>query len=79
VYWHFRRWSADGTVDHIHDTLRDRVRDADGRDPMASAGIIDAQSVKGADTVPDVSRGYDAGKRVNGRSLEPGPGCPRRG
>ncbi len=34
---------------------------------MASAGIGDAQSVKGADTVGRDSRGYDAGKKVNGR------------
>ncbi len=67
VYRHFRRWSADGTVDRIHDRLRDRLRDHDGRDPMASAGIIDAQSVKGGDTVGAVTRGYDAGKRINGR------------
>ena len=31
------------------------------------AGIVDAQSVKGADTVGAHSRGYDAGKKVNGR------------
>ena len=47
--------------------LRAAVRDAAGRDPMASAGIVDAQSVKGADTVAAHSRGYDAGKKVNGR------------
>jgi transposase len=34
---------------------------------MASAGIVDAQSVKGADTVGAGTRGYDAGKKVNGR------------
>jgi len=31
---------------------------------MASAGIVDAQSVKGADTVGARTRGYDAGKKV---------------
>ena len=67
VYRYFRRWSNDGTVDAIHDRLRDRLRDADGRDPMVSAGIIDAQSVKGPDTVGTPTRGYDAGKRINGR------------
>src|SRR5512144_1756374 len=41
--------------------------DADGRDPMASAAIVDAQSVKGADTVGRATRGYDGGKKVNGR------------
>jgi len=35
--------------------------------PKLSAGIIDSQSVKGADTVGRATRGYDAGKKVNGR------------
>lgn len=67
VYWYFQRWNADGALDRVHDALRDRLRDADDRDPMASAAIVDAQSVKGADTVGAGSRGYDAGKKVNGR------------
>jgi transposase len=67
VFWYFKQWRADGTVDRIHDALRDRVRDEAGRDPLASAGIVDAQSVKGADTVGADSRGFDAGKKVNGR------------
>jgi transposase len=67
VYWYFQRWNDDGTTDRIHDALRDAARDKVGRDPMASAGIVDAQSVKGADTVGRDSRGYDAGKKVNGR------------
>ncbi len=67
VYWYFRRWNADGAVDRLHDALRDRLRDAADRDPMASAAIVDAQSVKGADTVGALSRGFDAGNKVNGR------------
>src|SRR5690625_917622 len=67
VYWYFKIWNADGTTDRIHDALREAVRDADGRDPMASAGIVDSQSVEGADTVGKDTRGYDAGKKVNGR------------
>jgi transposase len=78
VYWYFKRWRDDGTVKRLHDALRDRLRDATGRDPMASAAIIDAQSVKGADTVGRDSRGYDAGKKVNGRSLESRDRCARR-
>ncbi len=66
VYWYFKSWTDDGLTDRIHDALRAAVRDAAGRDPMASAGIVDAQSVKGADTVGAHSRGYDAGKKVNG-------------
>lgn len=67
VYGYFRAWNNDGTTDRIHDALRDAVRDGDGRDPMASAGIVDSQSVKGADTVGATTRGYDAGKKTNGR------------
>ena len=68
VYWYFQRWRKDGTVDRIHDALRERVRIKEGREhPEPSAGIIDAQVVKGADTVPAASRGYDAGKKTNGR------------
>ncbi len=66
VYWHWARWKSDGSVDRVHDALRNRCRDAEGRDPMASAGIIDSQSVRGADTVAAAQRGYDAGKRTNG-------------
>jgi transposase len=67
VYGWFARWSDDGTVARVHDRLRNAVRDEAGRDPMASAGIVDAQSVQGAATVGATSRGYDAGKKTNGR------------
>ncbi len=66
VYWHWARWKTNGTADRVHDALRDRLRDASGRDPMASAGVIDSQSLRGADTVGAAQRGYDAGKRTNG-------------
>lgn len=39
---------TDGTVDRLHNVLRDAVRDSAGRDPMTPAGIVDAQSVRGA-------------------------------
>jgi hypothetical protein len=47
--------------------LRVKARVQDGRNPEPSAGIIDSQSVKGADTVGTDTRGYDAGKKINGR------------
>jgi transposase len=65
VYGWFARWSDDGTVARVHDRLRNAVRDQAGRDPMASAGIVDAQSVQGVATVAATSRGYDAGKKTN--------------
>jgi transposase len=67
VYWWFAKWAVDGTLQRIHDVLRERVRVAAGRRVAPSAAIIDAQSVRAADTVPKHSRGWDAGKKVNGR------------
>src|SRR5689334_341200 len=45
----------------------DRLLAPLSRNPEPSAGLIDSQSVKGADTVGAGSRGHDAGKKVNGR------------
>lgn len=67
VYGLFRRWVRAGSWAQIHDALRDLVRVYEGRDPAPTAAIIDSASVRGADTVPTRSRGYDAGKKVNGR------------
>ncbi|WP_406054067.1 IS5 family transposase [Streptomyces sp. NBC_01077] len=67
VYWYFTWWHDDGTVERVHDALSDRVREADGRNPEPSAGLIDSQSVRTADTVPAATRGFDAGKQVKGR------------
>lgn len=67
VYGIFGRWTRHGVWQQIHDALRDLVRVHEGRDPLPTAAIIDSQSVRGADTVPGASRGYDAGKKVNGR------------
>jgi transposase len=67
VYTIFRRWAAAEAWQQVHDTLRDRVRIREGRAPQPTAAIIDSQSVQGSDTVPCASRGYDAGKKTNGR------------
>jgi len=67
VYWWFAKWAADGTLDRIHDALREQVRVQAGRRPTPSAAVIDSQSVRAADTVPTASRGWDAGKKANGR------------
>jgi transposase len=67
VYAHFNRFNERGVTERILDELREQVRIAQGREPEPTAGIIDSQSVKGADTVGRGTRGYDAGKKVNGR------------
>jgi transposase len=67
VYWWFAKWAADGTLARLHDTLRERVRVRAGRTPTPTVAIVDSQSVRAADTVARASRGWDAGKKVNGR------------
>ncbi|MER6074376.1 IS5 family transposase [Streptomyces sp. NPDC001817] len=66
VYWYFTWWHDDSTVQRIHDALRGQIREADGRNAEPSAALIDSQSVRTADTVPAVTRGFDAGKKVKG-------------
>jgi transposase len=67
VYGIFGRWAKAGAWQRIHDALRDLVRMHAGRNPLPTAAIIDSQTVRGADTVPTATAGYDAGKKTKGR------------
>ncbi len=46
VWWYFRKWREDGTWERVERALRERVREAAGREATPSAAIIDSQSVK---------------------------------
>ncbi len=67
VYNHFAEWETVGTTQALLDALRDRARLALGRRAAPSAGSIDSASVKAAETVGAETRGFDAGKKINGR------------
>jgi transposase len=67
VYAFFERWNARGLPQGLVDRLRGRLRVACGRAELPTAGSIDSQSVKAADTVGAASRGFDSGKKINGR------------
>jgi putative transposase len=46
VWEHFCRWRDAGVIAAVHDALRTKVRQQEGREPTPSAAIIDSQSVK---------------------------------
>ena len=67
VHRYHLEWSRNGTWERIAERLAAAVRTKEGREATPSAGIVDARSVRAAPTVSRKTKGYDAGKRVNGR------------
>ena len=73
VYLYFYRWEQDKVTEQILPVVREQLRIQEGRNPQPSDGIIGSQTVKGAETVGRDSRGYDAGKKINGRKRSSSP------
>ena len=66
VYHYFWKWRKSGTWEIVYQALRVGERERQGREKEASAGCLDAQSVKSVGGKQE-ARGYDAGKKITGR------------
>jgi len=65
LYYYFRNWAQDGTVEQIHHQLVIKTRTALGRQASPSLGVLDSQSVKSMSVTN--CKGFDGNKRLPGR------------
>lgn len=66
IYYYFTKWKHDGTIEMIHEELREKTRKNAGKNISPSMGLIDSQSIKTTRS-GGLCRGIDGGKKVKGR------------
>jgi transposase len=64
VFYYFDKWKKDGTLDGIHDSLNEKVREQDKPTPRTTA-CVDSQTTDSHGTQED--RAFDGGKWMDGR------------
>lgn len=66
IYYYFRKWTKNGVLDTLIAHLVEKERVRQGKEPHATAGAIDSQSVKKVGLI-SLNTGIDGGKNINGR------------
>ena len=66
VYYYFRVWKSDGTLERLNNSLNMALRRQQGKQCTPSVVSIDSQSIKKAPFVGEET-GIDGNKRINGR------------
>jgi hypothetical protein len=69
VYYYFRRWQQDGTLQRLNRALNEADRQAKGQAATLVVLCLDSQSIKLAPRIAE-HRGTDGGKCVNGRTRQ---------
>lgn len=65
VYAHFRRWSAKGLFEKMHERVRVMWREREGRAAEPTEAVVDSKSVRTSEQ--GGPKGYDAAKKTKGR------------
>ncbi|CAN5891255.1 hypothetical protein BH24BAC1_BH24BAC1_15040 [soil metagenome] len=66
MYYYFRRWKKDGTLEKLNWDLNRRERKRLGKEESPSMASIDSQSIKVAPFISE-DTGVDGNKKINGR------------
>ncbi|MFN4144307.1 MAG: IS5 family transposase [Runella sp.] len=66
VYYYFRRWKSDGTLERLNSELNKIERKRQGKEETPSLLCIDSQSVKSVQFI-NKDKGIDGNKLINGR------------
>ncbi len=66
VYYYYSKWRDDGTIEEVHENLRNLTRKRAGKQESPSLAIIDSQS-KDTTRSGGCDRGFDGGKNRKGR------------